>query len=172
MPASPTGVVGDALEGAPGSASGRRTAAHAVATAPHRPRRSEVSVAFLSCLRVVVAFDPELSGGVLRRHRRRIGSKNRALTAGRQALMVLVYLKRGETFAQLGAGFAVSTTTAWRQVNEAVDLLAARAPELAAALHAAARRGLAYLVLDGTLIPIDRVKADRPFFSGKHRRPG
>jgi DDE superfamily endonuclease len=27
-------------------------------------------------------------------------------------------------------------------------------------------------VLDGTLIPIDQVAADRPFYSGKHRRHG
>jgi DDE superfamily endonuclease len=27
-------------------------------------------------------------------------------------------------------------------------------------------------VIDGTLIPIDRVAADRPFYSGKHRRHG
>jgi hypothetical protein len=26
------------------------------------------------------------------------------------------------------------------------------------------------VVLDSTLIPIDRVAADRPFYSGKHRR--
>jgi hypothetical protein len=30
----------------------------------------------------------------------------------------------------------------------------------------------AYLVIDGTLIPIDRVAADRPFYSGKHRKHG
>jgi hypothetical protein len=28
------------------------------------------------------------------------------------------------------------------------------------------------VVIDGTLIPIDRVTADRPFHSGKHRRHG
>ena len=28
------------------------------------------------------------------------------------------------------------------------------------------------MVLDSTLIPIDRVAADRPFYSGKHRRHG
>jgi hypothetical protein len=32
------------------------------------------------------------------------------------------------------------------------------------------RAGYAYVVLDGTLIAIDRVAADRPFYSGKHRR--
>ena len=110
--------------------------------------------------------------GVVRRHRRSINSKGRALTAGKQALMVLAHLKKGETFAQLGAGFGVGTTTAWRYVNEVVELLAARAPKLTAALRAAVRRGLAYLVLDGTLIPIDRVKADRPFYSGKHKKHG
>ena len=32
--------------------------------------------------------------------------------------------------------------------------------------------GHAYVVLDGTLIPIDRLAADRPFYFGKHRRHG
>lgn len=112
------------------------------------------------------------TAGVLRRHRRGIGSKGRALTPGMQALMVLVYLRKGETFAELGAGFGVSTTTAWRYINETVTLLAARAPRLDRALRTAARDGLPYLVLDGTLVPIDRVRADRPFYSGKHRKHG
>jgi hypothetical protein len=36
----------------------------------------------------------------------------------------------------------------------------------------AKKAGWAYVVLDGTLIPIDRVAADRPFYSGKHKRHG
>jgi hypothetical protein len=110
--------------------------------------------------------------GVLRRHRKRIGSKNRALTPGRQALMTLAYLKNAETFAQLGAGFQVGTTTAWRYVNEAVRLLSARSPKLGKALRRATQDGLLYVVLDGTLIPIDRVAADGPFYSGKHKKHG
>jgi hypothetical protein len=110
--------------------------------------------------------------GVLHRHRKQIGSKNRALTAGQQALMTLAYLKNAETFAQLGAGFKVGTTTAWRYVNEAVKLLSARSPKLRAALRRANKDGLLYVVLDGTLIPIDRVAADRPFYSGKHKKHG
>jgi hypothetical protein len=31
---------------------------------------------------------------------------------------------------------------------------------------------MAYVIIDGTLIPIDRVAADRPFYSGKHKRHG
>jgi hypothetical protein len=51
-----------------------------------------------------------------------------------------------------------------------VTLLAARAPRLRKAVRDAARAGHAYVVLDGTLIPIDRVAADRPFYSGKHNK--
>lgn len=50
--------------------------------------------------------------GVLRRHRKQTGSKNRALTAGQQALMTLACLTNAHTFAQLGAGFNVGITTA------------------------------------------------------------
>ena len=42
-------------------------------------------------------------------------------------------------------------------------LLAARSPKLRQALRDAKKAGHAYLVLDGTLIPINRVAADRPF---------
>ena len=51
--------------------------------------------------------------GVLRRHRKAIGSPGRRLNPGRQALLVLVHLRKGDTFPELGAGFEVSTSTAW-----------------------------------------------------------
>jgi DDE superfamily endonuclease/Helix-turn-helix of DDE superfamily endonuclease len=110
--------------------------------------------------------------GVVRRHRKKIGSCWRRLNPGRQALLVLVHLRKGEAFAALAAGFGVGTSTAWRYVQEAVALLAARAPKLDAALGAAKKAGHAFVVIDGTLISIDRVAADRPFYSGKHRKHG
>ena len=110
--------------------------------------------------------------GIIRRHLRAIGSRWRKLSPGQQALLVLAYLRKGETFAQLAAGFGIGTTTAWRYVNETVELLAARAPKLRKAVRDAKRAGRAYVILDGTLIPIDRVAADRPFYSGKHRKHG
>jgi DDE superfamily endonuclease/Helix-turn-helix of DDE superfamily endonuclease len=106
--------------------------------------------------------------GLVRRHRKSIRSCWRKLNPGQQALLVLAYLRKGETFAELAAG----TTTAWRYVNETVDLLAARAPRLRQAVRAAKKAGYAYVVLDGTLIPVDRVAADRPFYSGKHKKHG
>ncbi|MGW7465331.1 transposase family protein [Streptomyces xantholiticus] len=106
----------------------------------------------------------------LRRHRRVIGSRWRRLSAGRQALLALAHLRVGHTYAPLAAGFGVGTTTAYRYVTEAVDLLAALAPTLADVVRAASVK--AYLLLDGTLLPIDRIAADRPFYSGKHKRHG
>jgi hypothetical protein len=110
--------------------------------------------------------------GIIRRHRISIGSPWRKLNAGRQGLLVLVYLRKGETFAQVAAGFGVGTATAWRYVNETVALLAARAAKLRRAVRGATRAGYAYVVVDGTLIPIDRVAADKPFYSGKHQKHG
>jgi DDE superfamily endonuclease/Helix-turn-helix of DDE superfamily endonuclease len=110
--------------------------------------------------------------GIIRRYRKKRGSCWRKLNPGRQALLVLAYLRKGETFADLAAGFGIGTATAWRYVTETVALLAARSPDLRRALAAARDAGHACLVIDGTLIPVDRVAADRPFYSGKHRRHG
>ena len=114
----------------------------------------------------------DYTAGIIRRHRKQLRSPWRKLNPGRQALLVLAYLRKGERFAELAAGFGISTATAWRYVMETVALLAARAPKMRQALRDAARAGYAYLVTDGTLIPIDRVAADRPFYSGKHRKHG
>ena len=112
------------------------------------------------------------TAGVIRRHRARIGSPWRKLNPSEQALLVLAYLRKGETFADLAAGLGIGTATAWRYVTETVALLAARSPKLRTALSAARKAGHAYIIIDGTLVPIDRVAADRPFYSGKHRRHG
>jgi hypothetical protein len=40
------------------------------------------------------------------------------------------------------------------------------------ALAEAKKAGHAYMVFDGTLIRVNRVAADRPFYSSKHRRHG
>ncbi len=106
----------------------------------------------------------------LRQYRRELGSRWRRLTPGRQALLTLAHLRNGHPYAQLAAGFGVGTTTAYRYVAEAVDLLAALAPTLKEAARTASMK--AFVLLDGTLLPIDRIAADRPFYSGKHKKHG
>lgn len=90
----------------------------------------------------------------LRGHRHAINSRWRRLSAGRQALLALVHLRMGHTYSQLAAGFGVGTTTAYRYVTEAVDLLAALAPTLADAVRTASTK--AFVLLDGTLLPIEQ----------------
>jgi DDE superfamily endonuclease len=83
------------------------------------------------------------TASLIRRHRARIGSPWRKLNPAQQALLVLAYLRNGETFADLAAGFGIGTATAWRYVVETVGLLAARSPRLRAALAQARRATIA-----------------------------
>lgn len=48
--------------------------------------------------------------------------------------------------------------------------LAALASDLRTAACTASTK--AFVILDGTLLPIDRITADRPFYSGKHEKHG
>jgi DDE superfamily endonuclease/Helix-turn-helix of DDE superfamily endonuclease len=107
---------------------------------------------------------------LLAARRLELGTRWRRLPADRQALLVLAHLRCGHTYAQLAAGFGVGTSTVGRYVAEAVEVLAALAPDLAATVRGAARK--AFVILDGTLLPIDRIAADRPYYSGKHKKHG
>jgi len=49
------------------------------------------------------------AAGIIRRHRKKIGSCWRKLNPGRQALLVLAYLRKGDTFAELAAGLGAVT---------------------------------------------------------------
>ena len=94
----------------------------------------------------------------------------RRLDPGRQAMLVLAHLRNGDTYTRLARGFGIGVATVYRYIREALDLLAAAAPRLDQVVYRASR--LLYLILDGTLIPIDRVAGDRPYYSGKHKRHG
>lgn len=107
---------------------------------------------------------------LIREHRRQQRSRWRRLDPGQQALMALAHLRNGDTYRRLAAGFRVGISTVYRYLREAIDLLAAQAVPLQRAVYLASR--LIYVILDGTLIPIDRVAEDRPYYSGKHKRHG
>ena len=66
------------------------------------------------------------TAGIIRRHRAQIGSCWRNLSPGQQALLVLAYLRKSETFAELAAGFGVGTATAWRYVTLRREALSVR----------------------------------------------
>jgi hypothetical protein len=106
----------------------------------------------------------------LRAHRAARGTRWRRLDPGRQALLVLAHLRNGDTYTRLATGFGVGVATVYRYIRETLDLLATAAPTLDQIVYRASR--LLWVILDGTLIPIDRVADDRPYYSGKHKRHG
>ena len=90
-------------------------------------------------------------------------------TPASSALLVLAHLHKGETFAQLLAGFGSEPRRPggmWTRPSRCSP----SAPKLRQAVRAG--KAYPYVVLDGTLILTNRVAADRPFLSGKHRRHG
>jgi hypothetical protein len=107
----------------------------------------------------------------LRQHRNERATRWRKLSAGRQALLVVAYLRKGETYSELACGFQIGTSTVYRYLREAIGLLAAMAPTLDQAIEVARRK--AFVIVVGTLLRIDRVGMgsgyDRAFYSGKHK---
>jgi hypothetical protein len=89
-------------------------------------------------------------------------------------LPVVAYLRKGETYSDLACGFNIGTSTVYRYVREALARPAAMAPTLDQAIEGA--RGKAFVILDGTLLRIDRVGMasgrDRRFYSGCTRPTG
>ena len=110
--------------------------------------------------------------GVIRRHRRQIGSCWRKLQPG----------PPGPAGARLPAQRGDVRRAGGRVRGEHRDRLAvcgrdrapARRPRAPAAHRTAGgeKARHAYVVIDGTLIPVDRLAADRPFYSGKHSKHG
>jgi hypothetical protein len=119
---------------------------------------------------------------LLAAHRREIGTRNgtRALTCWKQAVFALAWFRDRPDIRRLGQGLGISQATAYRYKDEAVEVLAAKAPTLREALEKAVEQGLPYLILDGTLISSDRCadkKTSRKgneidkWYSGKAHRP-
>ncbi|MFD3741869.1 transposase family protein [Streptomyces sp. NPDC058629] len=107
---------------------------------------------------------------LLHEHRRARNTRWRKLRCFKQALLTLVHLRKNETFSQLGTGFGISQATAWRYVDETLGVLADLAPGLHEALTGFGEGN--HVIVDGTLIPIDRIAADKPYYSMKHRKNG
>ncbi|MFI9594439.1 transposase family protein [Nonomuraea sp. NPDC052265] len=81
---------------------------------------------------------------------------SRALSPFRQAVMVVRWFRGEHDVPKLGRDHRVSRATAYRNMHEGIEILAAQAPDQHQALDRAPIEGLPYMILDGTLIPIDR----------------
>lgn len=121
-----------------------------------------------------------LVSGLLHAERARRGSRTgaRALGCFRQAVMILRWFCDGTRVRQLAVDNAISRSTAYAYLHEGIDVLAAAAPGLQAALLAAKTAGYDRVIIDGTLIGTDRCRAPGPtpgvdlWWSGKHSHHG
>jgi hypothetical protein len=111
---------------------------------------------------------------LLRKRLAEIGSRWRSLPPGRIAVIVLALLRHDQRAADLAGGNEIAESTVRRWRDEVLRLLAAKAPRLDRALKKLAARGGQVVLIDGTLIPTRRRTgaANRPNYSGKHRRHG
>jgi hypothetical protein len=120
---------------------------------------------------------------LLRTERRRRGTRKntRLATCWKQAVFVLVWFRKKDDIALLGAGFGLSRSTAYRYQAEGVQVLADQAPDLTEALERVKDEGWAYVILDGTVVAGDRDAAPKTskkgqvidlWFSGKAHHHG
>lgn len=116
---------------------------------------------------------------LLHRRREAIGTRSgtRALTPWHQAVLALRWFLDNTRIRHLAADNAISLSTAYDYLHEAIDALAALAPDVHDALLAAKAAGATHVNLDGTLVHTDRVATLGPngadlWWSGKHKDHG
>ena len=115
------------------------------------------------------------------RRRRGTPARSRKLTPRGQAVLALRWFRDRTRIEALGRDHGISRATAYRYVDEAVDVLSDQAPGLAEALERALAEGMPYVILDGKVFASDgcaetavSVKGNQfhPWYSGKARRYG
>ena len=98
--------------------------------------------------------------GLLAARRRQVGTRRgtRKLGCYRQALFALAWFRDKGDIPRLGAGSGLAQSTAYRYLDEVIEVLADEAPDLREALDRAREEGLPHVILDGTVIACDRCK--------------
>jgi hypothetical protein len=101
----------------------------------------------------------------------------RAATPYTQAVLVVRWFKEATDLRILARDARISVATAYRYLHEAIDVIAAQAPDLPDVLARGLDEGWAFAGLDGTLIPSTRSSAPSAaghdlWYSGKHHRHG
>ncbi len=91
--------------------------------------------AMLDVPRELVTFLAELLATERRDRGTRAGT--RAPSCGKQSLFALVWFRERRDVALTGKGLGISPATSYRYLDEVIDVLAARAPDLHQALQRA-----------------------------------
>ncbi len=91
----------------------------------------------------------------------------RALDCHRQALFALVWFREKRDVALIGKGLGISQATSYRYLDEAIEVLAARSPDLHDALARAHEEGWSHVILDGKIVDTDRLRVKTTSKKGK-----
>ncbi len=113
----------------------------------------------------LVAFLGELLAAERLARGTRTGS--RALSCTDQAVFALVWFRESRDIPLIGKGMGISQATAYRYLDEAVGVLAARAPDLHDALERGHNEGWSHVVLDGKVVDTDRLRIKKLSAKGK-----
>ena len=115
------------------------------------------------------------------RRRRRTPARSRKLSCRAQAVLALRWFRDRTRKEALARDHGISRATAYRYVDEAVDVLAAQAPGLGEALERALAEGVPYVILDGKVFGTDACAETTEnaqgeeislWYSGRKRRSG
>jgi hypothetical protein len=100
----------------------------------------------------------QFTAALLAAERRRRGTPqgSRALTCFWQAVLGLRWFRDRTTPDALARDHGISRATAYRYLEEVIEVLAGRAPDLREALERAREDGMPHVILDGTVIPAER----------------
>jgi hypothetical protein len=112
--------------------------------------------ATLDVPRELVQFTAKLLAAERRRRGTPRGS--RALTCFGEAVLALRWFRDRTSPGALARDHGISRATAYRYLDEVIEVLASQAPDLRQALERARDEGLAHVILDGKIIPADRCK--------------
>lgn len=75
-------------------------------------------------------------------------------------MLGLRWFRQDVDIRALGRDHGVSRATAYRYVDEVIEVLAAQAPDLHEALQYTQEQGMAYVILDGKVFSADRLLDD------------
>jgi len=92
------------------------------------------------------------------RRRRGTPRGSRALTCFWEAVLALRWFRDRTAPDALARDHGISRATAYRYLDEVIEVLAEQAPDLRQALERAKDEGLPHVILDGKIIPADRCK--------------
>ena len=135
--------------------------------------------ATLDVSRELVTFTARLL--LAERRRRGTPRGSRALTCFWQAVLGVRWFRGDTAIDALARDHQISRATACRYVDEVIEVLAAEAPDLPEALARSRADGLAFVILDGKVIPADRCREKTEsvkggaidlWYSGKAHRHG